>query len=137
MNTEIVLVAVSSIILVSYLFDMFSGKTRLPSVVLLILSGLSLRLLSDWSGYHIPYLDYVLAPLGTIGLILIVLEAGLDLELNPGKGRLINRSFLSALAGMLLCLFGIAGVYMALFGAPPRVHYLRELVLRHPRHPGV
>jgi Kef-type K+ transport system membrane component KefB len=129
MNTEIVLVAVSSIILVSYLFDMFSGKTRLPSVVLLILSGLSLRLLSGWTGYHIPYLDYVLAPLGTIGLILIVLEAGLDLELNPGKGRLINRSFLSALAGMLLCLFGVAGVYMALFGAPPRVALINALPL--------
>ena len=129
MNSEIVLVAVSSIILVSYLFDMFSGKTRLPSVVLLILSGLALRLLSDWTGYHIPYLDYVLAPLGTIGLILIVLEAGLDLELNLGKARLINRSFLSALAGMLLCLFGIAAVYILLFSVPLRVALINSLPL--------
>jgi cell volume regulation protein A len=129
MNTEIVLVAVSSIILVSYLFDMFSGKTRLPAVVLLILSGLALRLLADWTVFHIPYLDYVLAPLGTIGLILIVLEAGLDLELNLAKTRLINRSFFSALSGMLLCLFGIGGFYMLLFEAPLRVALINALPL--------
>lgn len=129
MNTEIVLVAVSSIILVSYLFDMFSGKTRLPSVVLLILSGLVLRLLADWTVFHIPYLDYVLAPLGTIGLILIVLEAGLDLELNLEKTRIINRSFISALTVMLLCLFGIAGLYMLLFAAPLRVALMNALPL--------
>lgn len=121
MNAEIVLVIVSVIVLVSYLFDMFSHRTRLPPVVLLILSGLSLRLISNWTGFVIPYLDYVLAPLGTIGLILIVLEAGLDLELKLEKTRLIRRSFLSSLAGMLLCLFGIAGLYMLLFDAPLRV----------------
>lgn len=129
MNTEIILVVVSSIVLVSYLFDMFSGRTRLPSVVLLILSGLGLRLLSDWTGYTIPYLGYVLAPLGTIGLILIVLEAGLDLELNPGKTSLIKKSLLSAAAGLALCLAGITGVYMLLFEAPARVALINALPL--------
>ncbi len=118
MSTEIILIVVSSLILVSYLFDMFSGRTRLPPVVLLILSGLGLRLLSNWTGYVIPYLEYVLAPLGTIGLILIVLEAGLDLELKLEKAAVIRASALSAAAGLLLCLFGIAGFFTALFGAP-------------------
>ncbi|MDA8132619.1 MAG: cation:proton antiporter [Elusimicrobia bacterium] len=121
MSAEIVLVIVSVIVLVSYLFDMLSDRTRLPPVVLLILSGLLLRLISNWTGYIIPYLDYVLAPLGTIGLILIVLEAGLDLELNLEKTRLIRKSSLSSLAGLLLCLFGIAGLYKLLFGEPWRV----------------
>ena len=129
MNTEIILVVISSIVLISYLFDMFSGRTRLPSVVLLILSGLALRLLSDWTGYTIPYLGYVLAPLGTVGLILIVLEAGLDLELNPGKTSLIKKSLLSAAAGLGLCLAGITGVYMLLFGAPARVALINALPL--------
>ncbi len=129
MNAEIVLLVVSSIVLVSYLFDMFSHRTRLPSVVLLILSGLLLRLISDWTGFVIPYLGYVLAPLGTIGLILIVLEAGLDLELNLEKTRLINRTFLSSLAGLLLCLFAVGGLYKSLFGAPLRVCLINALPL--------
>ncbi|PKM97853.1 MAG: sodium:proton exchanger [Elusimicrobia bacterium HGW-Elusimicrobia-3] len=129
MNTEIILVVISSIVLVSYLFDMFSGRTRLPSVVLLILSGLALRLLSDWTGYAIPYLGYVLAPLGTVGLILIVLEAGLDLELNLEKASLIRKSLLSAAAGLGLCLAGISGVYMLLFEVPARVALLNALPL--------
>lgn len=127
MNAEIILVVVSVIVLVSYLFDMFSHRTRLPPVVLLILSGLALRLISNWTGFIIPYLDYVLAPLGTIGLILIVLEAGLDLELNLEKTRLIGRSSLSSFAGMLLCLFGIAALYKMLFGAPLRVCLMNAL----------
>ncbi|MHB0996282.1 MAG: cation:proton antiporter [Elusimicrobiales bacterium] len=129
MSAEIVLLLISSIILVSYLFDMFSGRTRLPSVVLLILSGLALRLVSNWTGYVIPYLDYVLAPLGTVGLVLIVLEAGLDLELNLAKAALIRKSFFSALAGMGLCLFGIAALYSAVFGAPLRVALINALPL--------
>ncbi len=121
MSAEIVLVIVSVIVLVSYLFDMLSNRTRLPPVVLLILSGLVLRLVSNWTGYVIPYLDYVLAPLGTVGLILIVLEAGLDLELNLEKTRLIRKSFVSALGGLLLCLSGIAVLYKLLFAEPWRV----------------
>ncbi|HCC49039.1 MAG TPA: sodium:proton exchanger [Elusimicrobia bacterium] len=127
MNTEIVLILISSLILVSYLFDMFSGRTKLPSVVLLILSGLGLRLASNWTGYIIPYLDYILAPLGTIGLILIVLEAGLDLELKLEKAPLIKKSALSALAGMLLCLAGIAAVFMGLFEVPLRAALINAL----------
>ena len=127
MNTDIVIVAVSAIVLVSYLFDMFSGRTRLPSVVLLILSGLVLRLASLWTGFAIPYLDYVLAPLGTVGLVLIVLEAGLDLELNLDKAPLVRKSLASAAAGLLLCLFGIGAVYMALFDVPLRVALLNAL----------
>nr|MDA8244556.1 sodium:proton exchanger [Elusimicrobiota bacterium] len=121
MSPEIALLAISALILLSYLFDMFSGRTRLTPVVLLILSGLALRLASDWTGYAIPYLDHLLAPLGTVGLVLIVLEAGLDLELNLEKTRLIRGSFLSAAAGMLLCLSGVAAVYKLLFDASWRV----------------
>ncbi|MDA8243678.1 MAG: sodium:proton exchanger [Elusimicrobia bacterium] len=127
MNTDIVIIAVSSIILVSYFFDMFSGRTRLPSVVLLILSGLGLRLASDWTGYDIPYIGYVLAPLGTVGLVLIVLEAGLDLELRTDKAALVRRSLASAASGLLLCLLGIGGAYMLLFGVPPRTALINAL----------
>ncbi len=127
MNTELILVILSSIVLVSYLFDIFSSRIKLPSVVLLLGSGLALRVLSRWTGYDIPYIDRVLAPLGTVGLILIVLEAGLDLGLNLDKLALIKKSLLSAFSGLIFCLLGIAGFYSLIFEVPFRICLLNAL----------
>lgn len=111
MTSELILIILSSIILFSYILDIFSSKIKLPSVVILIGTGLILRAISNWVGYEIPYIDKILAPLGTVGLLLIVLEAGLELEINFQKVKLIKKSLSLAISGLLLCLFLIAGVF--------------------------
>jgi len=127
MNTELLLVLLSALVLVSYLFDIFSARTRVPPVLLLLLGGLALRAASYWTGREVPYIAQVLPPLGTVGLILIVLEAGLDVTLKPESIPVIKRSLLSAVSGMLLCLGMIALFYGALFGSGARASLVNAL----------
>jgi len=89
-------------------FDLTSSKTKVPSVILLLLLGWSFRQLSVWFGIHLPDFSPVLPVLGTIGLILIVLEGSLELELNKSKFGLIRKSFFGALIPMLALAFLLA-----------------------------
>lgn len=116
MNTELVLLVLSAVILVSYSFDIFSSRTKVPSVLLLLVCGLGLKAASLWSGWEIPYISYVLAPLGTVGLILIVLEAGLDLNLTRHTLPVMRSALVSAVSSLLLCMSAIALFYWGLFG---------------------
>ena len=70
------------LLLLAYIFDVTSAKTRIPSVILLIALGMGVHQLSIFLGFPIPDLEAILPQLGTIGLILIVLEGTLELELN-------------------------------------------------------
>ena len=57
-----------------------SGRRyRLPGVVLLIATGIALRQVLDPIGIELHWIEPVVPVLGTIGLILIVLEGALDL----------------------------------------------------------
>jgi len=62
----------------------------------------------DFFNIDIPNLDFLLPAVGSIGLILIVLEAGLDLELNKKKKAIVKKSLLSALLPLLI-LFLVIG----------------------------
>lgn len=91
------LLSACSLIVLSYLFSVLNRLTRLPSVLLLLGTGMLLRWLSQQFGlpFHIP--PGVVEVLGTVGLIMIVLEAGLDLHLSSDRKALIRNSFFSAL----------------------------------------
>ncbi|MFT6053738.1 MAG: hypothetical protein ACJAXB_000801 [Candidatus Endobugula sp.] len=52
----------------------------------------------------------VLELLGVVGLIMIVLEAALDLKLTRDKSSLIVKSFLVALVSLMLCSFSIGWI---------------------------
>ncbi|WP_432221597.1 cation:proton antiporter [Flavobacterium sp. TMP13] len=84
------------LLLVAYLFDLTSSKTKIPSVILLLLLGWVVRQVTDLLFIDLPDFSMVLPILGTIGLILIVLEGSLELELNESKISLIKKSSLGA-----------------------------------------
>ncbi|XOD66777.1 MAG: cation:proton antiporter [Flavobacteriales bacterium Tduv] len=98
------------LIIASYLFDMVSRRTKFPSVILLILSGMGMKILAESFNYEIPepFMKEILPSLGNIGLILIVLEGALELEITAEKRKLILRSFLAALVILLLTSVGIS-----------------------------
>lgn len=101
-NDYYVIIAASLIIIISYFFNVFSKKTGVPSVLLLILFGILIKYGGAALGFedidvHVtPYLGI----LGTVGLILIVLEAALDLRIRKSKKKLIIRSLVAALLGI-------------------------------------
>jgi len=96
-SSYIYIIAACLLIIFSYLYNLFSQKTGIPSVLLLILSGIGVRevLIYYDSSMLIPANTVEL--FGIIGLIIIVLEAGLDLRVSKKKIKLIRNAFLSSI----------------------------------------
>lgn len=109
--TTTIIITVCILILLAYIFDVTSSKTKVPSVILLLLLGWLVKQISIATGIIIPNLNPILPILGTIGLILIVLEGSLELELNASKFSLVKKSFIVALLPVLLLGFLVASAF--------------------------
>ena len=89
-------------IIISYFFNIYAKKTGIPSVLMLIGLGVLINyVLSSFVGVEKPNLFPILKVIGVFGLILIVLEAALDLSLVKEKISLIIKSTLVALLGLV------------------------------------
>lgn len=106
-----IIIALCTLLLIAYLFDFTSSKTKIPSVILLLLLGWAVRQLTDFSGLYLPDFSSVLPFLGTIGLILIVLEGSLELDLNKSKIKLIRKTILGSLLPMIALAFTLAYLF--------------------------
>lgn len=106
--TSAIIIIVCVLLLIAYVFDLTSSKTRIPSVILLLLLGWLVRQLVIAVNITIPDLTQLLPLFGTIGLILIVLEGSLELELNRSKAPVIRKSFIAALLPILILAFLLA-----------------------------
>lgn len=102
MTTYTTLIILSGLVIFSYLFDLVASKTKLPSVLLLLLLGIGLRLLVNNLQLHTFDFLKILPALGTVGLILIVFEGSLELKYHPGKNKLIKGAFSSAAVILLI-----------------------------------
>ena len=111
--TEAAILAITGLLVLSYLIDNAGRRYGLPSVVILIVSGIALRQLLDPAGLDLKWLDPTIPVLGTIGLILIVLEGALDLEVTRERARLIAVSASAALLGFMLSLAAFTGLFAA------------------------
>ena len=110
--TTTIIITFCVLLLIAYVFDLTSSKTKIPSVILLFLLGWSVRQLTVLLDIHLPDFSPILPVLGTVGLILIVLEGSLELELNKSKLGLIKKSFLGALIPMIALAFLLAFAFM-------------------------
>jgi Kef-type K+ transport system membrane component KefB len=103
--TVAIIITFCLLLLIAYLFDLTSSKTKIPSVILLLGLGWTLKHFSNYLGIQTPDFTDLLPILGTIGLILIVLEGSLELELDNSKFEKIKKSLLIALIPMMLAAF--------------------------------
>ena len=110
--TAAIIITICTLLLIAYIFDLTSSKTKVPSVILLLVLGWLVQQASALFNIRIPDLTALLPILGTIGLILIVLEGSLELEFNKSKIPLIKRSFILALLPIALLSFSIAFAFM-------------------------
>ncbi len=92
-----VIILLSCVVILSYLFNLISRKTNIPSVLLLIATGVGVQYFIRYSGFPLPDVSKLVKILGAVGLIMIILEAALDLDVHRGKFKLIGNSFFSAL----------------------------------------
>ena len=94
------IIVFSLTIIISYFFNLYAKKSGIPAVLMLIGLGIVIHYGLLLSGEQSLDLARPLEVLGVIGLILIVLEAALDLRLQKEKIGLIIKSFLVALLGL-------------------------------------
>ena len=111
MNSYSMLIAVSALIILSYVFNLASGRFKIPSVLLLIGTGIGLKYLTRYLEIDLGNLFPVLEILGIVGLIMIVLEGALDLHLTPDKLQLIRNSFLTAVIILIVTSVIIAFIF--------------------------
>lgn len=111
MTTTYIIIILCVLLLNAYAFDITASKTKIPAVILLLLLGWLVRQIVDFMEINIPNLSPVLPILGTVGLILIVLEGSLELELNKSKLKLVRQSSLIALIPMLVLSFILAFLF--------------------------
>jgi len=96
-----IIIACSIIVIISFLFSGVARRTNIPSVLMLIVLGLVLKPLMDSYGFGESQLFPVLEVLGIVGLIMIVLEAAIELELKREKLWPIFKAFGVALVGLV------------------------------------
>lgn len=103
------IIGITLLVIISYLYNLVSVKTGIPSVLLLLLTGILTReiLLASNIEFSIP--KKLVEIFGVLGLVMILLEAGLDLKVSRNKIMLIKRAFFSALIILLLSALACAG----------------------------
>ncbi|MCU0324501.1 MAG: cation:proton antiporter [Spirosomaceae bacterium] len=106
-----IIITICTLLLIAYLFDLTSAKTRIPSVILLIFLGWILNQVIKFFGVIIPNISEILPILGTVGLILIVFEGSLELELNKSKIGLVKKASIVALLPMIVLSVGFGYVF--------------------------
>ncbi|MFZ0282367.1 MAG: hypothetical protein WAL29_11990 [Bacteroidales bacterium] len=94
--TNYIILVLCIIVILSYLFEIAGSYVRIPSVIFLISLGIAIQFIVKALHLDIPNLQPVLPVIGTLGLIMIVTEASLDLKLERRKKGLIIRSIASA-----------------------------------------
>ena len=97
MQTELLLIIICGIAILTYLFSTASKYIRGPSVLLLLFAGIAARQVANAYQFNLQLPEKFVEALGVVGLIMIVLEASLDLKIRRSKFQLIRNSFFSAL----------------------------------------
>ncbi len=93
---DYIILVLCLLVILAYIFDITSKYSKVPGVVLLIGLGVLLQIMVRKTGITIPDLEPVFPVVGTLGLVLIVMDASLDIELQWHKIGLIWRSVLSS-----------------------------------------
>ena len=104
------IILITSVVILSFLFNAVSERTNVPAVLMLILTGILIKV--GLKALDVPEFELgpILEIVGIVGLIMIVLEAALDLELTKEKWPIIWKSFSVALLGLIGSMFACAWI---------------------------
>ena len=116
---DLSLILFSLVIIISYFFDVISKKTGVPSVLILISFGILISQGFSFLSMQKPSASLIqnaVSILGGGGVVLIVLEAAIDLRLKKDSAILIVKAFLMAVLGLGATAFAGAWILNAFIG---------------------
>tara|TARA_Y100000741_G_scaffold26265_1_gene18999 strand:+ start:1174 stop:2460 length:1287 start_codon:yes stop_codon:yes gene_type:complete len=129
MGTLTILFVLPLLIIFSYLFDSYARKTKFPAVILLMLTGIIIRVISNLYGFNdFSFLDNLVPVIGTIGLILIVLEGALELEISIQKLPVILKGFFAAFIILVVNIFALTFIFNEILG----MNYINSVIYSIP-----
>ncbi len=105
-----IIMAASIVVILSFFFSEISKRTNVPSVLLLIILGVAINIGLGMYGIQISETAGLLELLGIVGLIMIVLEAALELKLARDKLVPIAKAFSVAAIGLLISTWAAAEI---------------------------
>ena len=112
MNTLSILIVLPLLVIFSYLFDAIARKTKFPSVILLMFTGIIIRAITNLYGFtDFAFLNKLIPVLGTVGLILIVLEGALELDIKREKLPVILKGFFAAALILILNIIAVSWAF--------------------------
>ena len=120
-----IIIIICGLLLLAYIFDITSSKTRIPSVILLLILGWTVKQIATLFQISFPGIEEQLPAIGTIGLIMIVLDGSLEIEVHRSNLSMIRKSALVALLPMLLISFGLA---QAIYYFDPNITFKDSLI---------
>lgn len=103
----VIIITICVLLLLAYAFTVTSNKTQIPSVILLIFMGWFVKQGTNLLKIVIPDLTVLLPFFGTVGLILIVLEGSLEVQLNKRKLPFVGKTVVTALVPLVITAFAI------------------------------
>lgn len=125
--TIAIIIIICALLLLAYIFDISSPLTKIPSVILLLALGWVFRNTLEFFDFTPPDLNELLPILGTIGLILIVLEGALEVELNESKVQVIKKSSLMAILTLMALAIAIGCFIQWQLNVPFRIALLNAI----------
>jgi len=124
-----ILIILCSLLLISYLFELSTARTKIPSAVVLLAMGWACARLVTYFGLNVPDLSSALQVIGTVGLILIVLEGSLELEFNKGKAKLVIKAIVGSLIPLLVLSLSLAYLFNVFAGCGFKLALLNAIPL--------
>ncbi|WP_339902605.1 cation:proton antiporter [uncultured Cyclobacterium sp.] len=103
-----IIIVLCALMLFAYFFDITSARTKIPPVILLFAMGWAANQAAGFLDLDIPDLTTVLPFLGTIGLVLIVLEGALELDFDTSKLSFVGKTVLVAIIPVIVISLGLA-----------------------------
>ncbi len=128
MDSYLFIIGLCVVIIVSFFTNILAKKTNIPSVLILILMGIGIKQLLIYFQLE-PDIFSTLEVLGIVGLIMIVLEAALDLELKKEKWPIIWKAFVIALVSIIVTPF-VLSLILQLF--IPDLNFLPAIIYALP-----
>lgn len=118
MGTETLMIGAAVAVLLSYWYMHLARRYRVPSVMLLLFTGLVARWVTHRTQTTVVLPPELISVLGTAGLVLIVLEGALDLELEPGRRAFLLRTLGSAILGIGFTTLAVGALLAWVFDLP-------------------
>ncbi|MBA3033455.1 MAG: sodium:proton antiporter [Gammaproteobacteria bacterium] len=117
--TDQTILSASLFLLIAFGVERICRRWSVPSVLVLVAIGLIARPLLDSFDLQLTWAGRLVPIIGTIGLVLIVLEGALDIELRRERIGLIKSTLFLATAGFVICVVVFAMVAHLLLDLGP------------------